>query len=189
MVRGYLSKNGKTGKERGLMNKLAQYKITECTCEKCISYCKKRPGWFRPKEIPKLAKFLKMSIKGVFQKYLIADYWIGNSSDTYLLSPVKDFEKVEEPLIKETISFQREHNKLMGREDCDRAGSYTSWSYAFLHAPCIFLKNNRCTIYEARPFECAVSWHGDKGSIRDIRRLIAEKWKKSKLVKELLRSL
>jgi len=171
------------------MNKLDQYEIIECTCEKCISCCKERPGWFRPKEIPELAEFLKASIKGIFQKYLIADYWIGDSSNIYLLSPVKDFDKVEEFLIKETISFQREHNKFMGREDCDRAGSYTSWSYAFLHAPCIFLKNNRCTIYEARPFECRVTWHRNNSSIKDIRRLIADEWKKSKLIEELLHSL
>lgn len=171
------------------MNKLAQYKITECTCQKCISYCKQRPGWFRPKEIPKLAEFLGVSIKGVFKRYLIADYWLGDNDDNiYLLSPVKDFERVEEPLIKETISFQKEHNKFMGRH-CDRAGSYASWGYAFLPAPCIFLKNDRCTIYKVRSFECAVTWHGDNYSIRNIRRLIAEEWKKSKLIEELLRSL
>lgn len=167
------------------MKDLDKFQKVECTCEKCISYCKQRPGWFRPKEIPRLAEFLKMSIKEVFQKYLIADYWIGDDKNIHLLSPVKDLEKVEEPLLKETISFQKEHNKLMGR-DCDRAGSYASWGYAFLHAPCIFLENDRCRIYRVRPFECAVSWHKNDSSVRGIRELIAMEWKRYKGIDALL---
>lgn len=167
------------------MNKLDQFKETHCTCQECISYCKKTPGWFRPQEISQLAEFLDMSIQRVFRKHLIADYWIGDDDDIYLLSPVKDFEKVEGGLEKRTIAFQKEHNKFMGR-NCDRAGSYASWGYAFLHAPCVFLKDDRCDIYKVRPFECKVSWHGNVDSAKGVRRLIAEEWRKSKLIKRLL---
>lgn len=165
------------------MSGLDQYEITHCACRECISYCEKSPGWFRPGEMPRLAESLKMPLKEVFKKYLIADFWIGESN-IYILSPIKDFSRVKSGPEREILDVQREFNKLMGR-DCDRAGSLGSWGYAFIHAPCIFLKDAKCSIYEARPFECAVAWHNMKESTSTIRELIAKEWKGNKLVHEL----
>lgn len=169
------------------MKTLDQFGKVQCTCAQCVSYCKRAPGWFRPEQIASLAEFLKLSIQEVFKKYLIADFWIGDSQDIYVLAPVKD---LDHPLslgkysYQELVDMQREHNRLMGR-DCDRAGRRASWGYAFLRAPCIFLENDRCSIYPVRPFECAVSWHGGEvGS--NIRKLIAEEWKGHKLIGKLL---
>jgi len=166
--------------------KLDQYRITECSCRECISYCKKRPGWFRPQEILPLAEFLGLIIEETFQKYLIIDYWCTDDS-IYLLSPVKDFDKLlfsKDPSERELISLYLESNKLLGR-DCDRAGSYASFAYAFVHAPCIFLRDDKCSIYPVRPFECEVTWHNNDDSIRNVRKLIAAEWKKNKLLERL----
>ena len=166
--------------------KLDQYEITHCTCKECISYCKKQPGWFRPGEMPRLAEFLEMSLKEVFRKYLIADFWIGESADIHVLSPIKDFNRLKSEEEREMLDRQRRHNELMGW-DFDRPGSYASWGYAFIHAPCNFLELERCKIYAARPFECAVSRHDNKESTSSIRELITGEWKKTKLLDELLR--
>jgi len=163
--------------------KLDQYEITHCTCKKCISRCEKTPGWFRPSEMSRLAEFLKMPLEEVFRKYLIADFWIRKKGNIHVLSPVKNFDRVKSKEEQEMLTIQREFNKLMGRKACDKAGSYASWGYAFIYAPCIFLKSGRCKIYAARPFECAVSQHDSKESIRE---LIMEEWKKSKLIDEIL---
>lgn len=166
--------------------KLDEYQITECNCQECVSYCRKRPGWFRPQEIAPLAESLGLNVKETFEKYLILD-WFGEDK-IYLLSPVKDFDKLlfsEDPLKRELASLYLESNKLLDR-DCDRAGSYASFAYAFVHAPCIFLRGNRCSIYSVRPFECKVTWHKNNDSIFNIRKLIAEEWKQSKLLEQLV---
>jgi len=176
--------------------KLEELEITHCTCKECISYCKARPGWFRPGEMPRLAEFLEMPLKEVFKKYLIVDYWMGQElAEIYLLSPVKDFSRIKSKKERIGIDMQMEHNELMNRH-CDKAGKRASWGYAFLHAPCIFLKDSKCSIYEARPFECAIAWHEDgksKQSAREpgwkIRELIMEEWKKSRLIRELMDEL
>jgi len=165
--------------------KLEQYQITECSCPECISYCRKRPGWFRPQEIAPLAEFLDLIIEETFQKYLILDWW--GEDKIYLLSPVKDFDKLlysKDPLKRELASLYLESNELLGR-DCDRAGSYASFAYAFVHAPCVFLRGEKCSIYPARPFECKVTWHENDKSIKNIRKLIAGEWKQSKLLERL----
>lgn len=166
--------------------KLDQYEITNCTCKKCISYCEERPGWFRPGEMPRLARYSKMPVDELFRKYLIADFWIGEKANIHVLSPIKDFGRIKSEKKREMLDLQREHNKLMGRH-CDRPGSCASWGYAFIHAPCIFLERGRCRIYAARPFECAISRHDKRESANSIRELIADEWKKTKLIDELLR--
>jgi len=168
------------------MKKLDKFKKNSCTCKKCISHCEKTPGWFRPKEIPLLAEFLELPIVEVFEKYLIADFFIGDSQNIYVLSPVKDFEYLisfGHPLMRELLTTQKEHNKLMGR-DCDKAGLHASWGYAFIYAPCIFLKDDRCTIYPVRPFECAIANHNETPST--IRELISREWRNDHLIKALL---
>ena len=117
------------------MKDLDQFKRVECTCGKCIGYCEKTPGWFRPEEISPLAKFLEMSIEEVFKKHLIADFWITDSGRIYVLSPMKDAERLlssHDPLRREIAKFYLESRKFLG-EDEDRAGGFASFSYAFFN--------------------------------------------------------
>ncbi len=168
------------------MKELDKFKKSSCTCEECISYCKKTPGWFRPKEISLLAEFLELPIVKVFEKYLIADFHTGDSQNIYVLAPVKDFEflvSFGHPLMRELLTTQKEHNELMGR-DCDKAGKQASWGYALIYAPCNFLKDDRCTIYPVRPFECAIVNHDETPST--IRELIAREWRNDHLIATLL---
>jgi len=172
--------------EKKIMNGLDRLKKVECTCQECISYCERTPGWFRLGELPLLAEFLELPVAEVFGKYLIADFWTGESEEIFVLAPMKDFDhplSLGDSSYQELIDFQRRHNEEMGR-DCDRAGRRASWGYAFCHARCVFLKEGRCMIYPVRPFECAVVLHGKKNP-KDIRELIAKEWEGSSLISDL----
>lgn len=169
------------------MNKLDLLKRVKCACKECISFCERTPGWFRLREIPLLAEFLELSVAEVFKKYLIADFWIGESEEISVLAPVKDFDhslSLGSTSYQEIIDFQRKHNEEMGR-DCDRAGRRASWGYAFCHARCVFLKKGKCIIYPVRPFECAVAHH-EKKTGEKVRELIAKEWESSSLISNLL---
>lgn len=174
--------------------KLDQFQKTECQCKYCIDICSNVPGWFRPKEIVLLCEFLKMDLETVFKKYLILDYWIGDSKDIYILSPVKNLNRTRNSQQAGLLKIIKDHNHFMGRDSFDCPGNKASWGYAFIKADCIFLKNNKCMIYPIRPFECAVSDHsfknlskGDK--IFQLRELIAREWEKSSVAKNLFKKL
>ena len=169
----------------GGMMKLDSLKRNECSCKVCRGLCLKTPGWFLPQEIPLLAKYLELTIKETFEKYLIADIKGGWECNVYVLTPVKNFEGIDkdEEGMLHFIEEIRDKNKKMGW-DCDRPGAWTSVKYVWIGAPCIFFKDSKCEVHSVKPFECSVTNHDltpDK-----IRTLIAKEWSGSKLVKELL---
>lgn len=161
------------------MKNLNQFEAVECSCEKCVGYCEKSPGWFRPKEISPVAEFLRMTTLEAYEKYLIADFWATKEGRIYVLSPLKDLERLlssQDPVRREGARLWLESRKFFN-EDRDRAGGFASWGYAFLEAPCVFLKDGRCSIYSVRPFECRVSWHGNEDCVKGLRKLISREWR------------
>jgi len=56
-----------------------------CTCKKCQTACR-RPGWFIPGEIEKVSKYLKISVKVLFQTRLVVDWW-EDDEPIFVLSP------------------------------------------------------------------------------------------------------
>lgn len=163
---------------------LDEFKKSNCTCKKCVSCCERTPGWFRPHEIEFLAEFLKLSITKAFKQFLIADYWIAEHSNIYVLAPIKDFAQVKGEEKRLVIDSLLKNNDLLKRK-CDLPGHRASWSYAFAHAPCVFLKNARCKIYPVRPFECSVSSH-DSTNGTHVRGLISKEWSNNRLIETLL---
>ena len=101
----------------------------ECACHKCISACEHNPGWFAPGEPEKAAAYLNQTMEE-FSKNLITDYWGCEKTGKvlYVTAPRK-----------------------VG-VDADR--SVASWEYPFVKAPCVFLKNGRCSIHAVKPREC-----------------------------------
>ncbi len=59
-----------------------------CKCENCVSACKTRIGWFKFGEVEKLAKNMKLSVQELFNKYLMVDFWEGDSP-IFILAPAK----------------------------------------------------------------------------------------------------
>jgi Fe-S-cluster containining protein len=63
-------------------------------CEDCQGACK-RPGWFIPGEIEKVAKHLKISVKELFKTKLAVDWW-EDMEDIFVLSPALKGEETGE---------------------------------------------------------------------------------------------
>ena len=57
-------------------------------CEHCGECCINAPCPLHPKDLPKIANFLGLSIKQTIDKYLIWDFWLGENMDKfYYLAP------------------------------------------------------------------------------------------------------
>lgn len=104
--------------------KISAVKIGEEKCQKCGLCCWVRPCDISEKDIPKIAKFLKVSEQDLFKNYLIVD----KINSTLCILP----RRVEQE---------------------DIAGTFISYDRTYdLDSPCIFLsEDNTCKIYPVRP--------------------------------------
>lgn len=68
------------------MSKLNKLSFKECKCEKCQDACRHKPGWFMPGEVKCLAKYMGITLKALFEKYLSVDWYVGHP-DIFVLSP------------------------------------------------------------------------------------------------------
>ncbi len=108
-----------------------KYKPTpDCSCEECQDGCKRRPGWFWPGETLKVAEYLNITPRDLYQRYLVMDYWTGNARDIFVPWP----------------GSTEEH------------GQVASFGFAF-GARCIFYNGGRCQIHPVKPKECRVAGH------------------------------
>jgi len=132
-----------------------------CTCNHCVRACKYKPGWFKPGEIEKVAEFMKLSVKELFDQYLTVDWYVDAHADTgdiFLIAPA-------------TI-----HNRAGGMMPYDPTGT------------CVFLKDNRCSIHPVKPFECRDSTADENIHLitRPRHREVGGSWLGSKQPEELL---
>lgn len=58
-----------------------------CVCTECCLACTYKPGWFAPGEAERVAEFLKISMKELFDQYLMVDWWSDYPHDIFNLSP------------------------------------------------------------------------------------------------------
>jgi Fe-S-cluster containining protein len=104
-----------------------------CQCQTCRNACQYKPGWFKFGEVEKTAKFLKLSLKKFFDKYLMIDWWTGseesNGEAVFIISP-----------------------GLVG-EDVGEMAPYKSLG------TCVFFEDGKCSIHSVKPFECAAMLH------------------------------
>lgn len=100
-----------------------------CSCNSCVSACKHKPGWFKPGEAEAAASLVGMPLKEFFDKYLMADFWVN-------ILPPDTY--VLSPAVE------------------DNAGKVAPFS-AF--GKCVFLEDDKCSIHEAKPFECKAYDH------------------------------
>lgn len=119
-----------------------------CQCSTCVECCKHQPGWFAPGEAEKAAEFLGVPFEEFKSKYLIKDFWVAGA---HVYAPRK-----------------------VGVEQDQEVASYR---YAFESAPCIFLKDNKCSIHPVKPLECKVSFGCKKEGVSP-RRKISNMWMK-----------
>ncbi len=100
-------------------------KRSACSCERCQSACSNYPGEFRPGEAERVAKFLGLSMRQLFKRYLAVNWWVG-SPDVFMLTPASD-----------TI-----------KAGCEWPGNPE-------RGKCVFLAAGRCSIHPVKPYSCA----------------------------------
>ena len=61
-------------------------KTKDCKCEQCKSACTHKPGWFKPGEPEKVAKFLGITVKDLFDTKLMVDWWEADE-DIFVIAP------------------------------------------------------------------------------------------------------
>jgi Fe-S-cluster containining protein len=103
---------------------------TDCTCFRCVEACRKQPGWFKPGEAEKAAELLGLPFDE-FKKFIVMDHADNEKAPTapYVWAPRKV--GVDQP-----VDELRSH--------------YTQRKPGV----CVFLKDGRCSIHAAKPFEC-----------------------------------
>lgn len=108
---------------------------TGCDCELCRHACLNSPGWFLPREIPRLAAHLGLELPELFRKYLGLSVTATPGGGT--------------------------RQGVMPHKLRDGKKPGGVWALAELAEPgrCVFYDHGRCAIYPVRPFECARMHH------------------------------
>ena len=127
-----------------------------CCCEQCKFACGYRPGWFLPQQIPMLKKrFNVEEIRDMLGENKLAIDWWNDDHEDILILAPNIIGNTD-------IQYPRDPR-----------------------AACIFFKNDRCSIYNVRPFECAVYFHDQEDKqIHERHKYVAMEWRKSDLLKE-----
>jgi Fe-S-cluster containining protein len=104
-------------------------------CKTCGSCCVAHPCGIAPNEVYPIARYLRISIKELFDTYLTGDYWVTDSSDDIYVAPrrvgdrAETFDKVE-----------------------------SDWGFPYPPRQCIFLTNkNLCRIHAVKPLTAKTS--------------------------------
>lgn len=104
---------------------------TSCNCQSCQDACNHKPGWMKFGDEVILAKFLKLSVKELFEKHLLVVWWNDGEKDYFGLAP-----------------------NIVGRNP----GQMESYDP---RGKCKFFEDGKCNIHSASPFECQKYIHTD----------------------------
>jgi Fe-S-cluster containining protein len=134
-----------------------------CSCERCVSACRRDPGRLIPADVKKLAAFLNIGEKELAARFLVRIPAKGKNSRIHFLAPAKI--KAERFLAEPgtVVPDYYEHEK--GR--------------------CVFLAaGNACSIHPVKPFECAAymgcrhTFLGRPYKEKDVEAFFVSRWKK-----------
>ena len=141
--------------------------MENCSCNECVSACLNDPGRLIPRDIHKLAAFLKISETKIKKEYLVAVKVISNGQSAYALAPAKK----------------------SGRRFIAEPGTTAPDYYAKEKGRCVFLDGNSCcSVHEAKPFECGAymgcrnTFLGKPYREREVEEFFYKRWKASKNV-------
>jgi hypothetical protein len=129
-----------------------------CSCHSCKSACQNKPGWFLPDEAEKVAAFLQITMKDLFENYLAIDWYSEDGIDYYPLSPA-----------------------VVGNE----TGAMFPYKPS---GTCVFFENGSCKIHSVAPFECKKYLHTQEhNEKRERHGFVAKQWvSKSEYLENLL---
>jgi len=117
-----------------------------CSCDVCKSFCKNRVGWFLPGEPEKVAEFLEITLKELFNKKLGVDWWVADEN-IFVIAPA--------------IKSMSPGNEFPANP---------SGCCIF------FNKKGLCDIHPVKPFECKKAFHNKSDGCNNIHKDIAKAW-------------
>ena len=118
--------------------------------------CRTSPGWFAPGEVEKAAELKGLSPDEFVRKFLVIDSYELDGEVVYTFAPVK-LDRTNRPAIP--------------------TASRVDDLYRALRGTCIFFKHEGCSIYDARPAECAAYVCTNEDDENLSHRALAEMWK------------
>lgn len=142
-----------------------------CKCKQCVSCCWHNPGWFGSiEEIEGAAKLKGMEVKEFCKEYLIREHMTTDDDEEIIVpAPRRDFtrSKIKDEARSLIVKMEKKRN--------GKGFVKASWGHNMISGvPCIFLKNDLCTIHKSKPFECAATTHN---STDNNRVKVLEYWK------------
>lgn len=138
-------------------------KTTSCSCEKCVSQCYGKPGYFVPDQILLLEKLFTKSIIDIFKTKLVVEILNVSNTNIAAIRPAITLEETGRVYV---------FNTIIGK--------------------CIFLSDDKkCEIYKFRPWVCARSYHqNDINNIKPLSKMAVSSWNAPQhqwFVKDLLK--
>lgn len=132
-----------------------------CACNTCKGACTTKPGWLKFGDEIIIAKELNLSVKELFQKHLLVDWWQDNEGQDYY-----------------------------GLTPCVTRISPGGMFTFNPRGQCVFFKDELCDIHSVSPFECGAHIHTDSDDqVMNNHRQAAQTWnceEGKRLIKELL---
>jgi Fe-S-cluster containining protein len=125
--------------------------MADCSCSKCQDACRGKPGWFLPGEAEAAAALRGQTLQEFFDQALGVDWWEEyDGPDTYILTPA--------------LVQHRPGTEYPG----DPRGA------------CVLFEEGKCTIHEAKPFECRHYIHDhDNKTVQRRKRGVRDAWKEA----------
>lgn len=135
-----------------------------CSCEKCISACRRDPGRLVPADVKRIAAFLAIGEKELLQGYLVRIPAKGKDGHVQFLAPAK----------------------IKAAHLLAAPGTVVPEYYAEEKGRCVFLtEEGQCRIHEVKPFECAAymgcrhTFLGRPYKEKDVETFFVSRWRKS----------
>lgn len=135
-----------------------------CSCERCVSACRRDPGRLIPADVKKIAAFLNIGEKELLASYLVRVPAGGKNSHIHFLAPAK----------------------LKAGHFLAVPGTTVPDYYAHENGRCVFLSaENLCAIHAVKPFECAAymgcrhTFLGRHYKEKDVETFFVSRWRKS----------
>lgn len=138
-------------------------KMDACSCEKCVSACRRDPGRLIPGDVKKIAVFLNIGEKELLERYLVRIPAKGGNRRLHFLAPAK----------------------IKAGRFLAAPGTVVPDYYDGENGRCVFLTpEGACGIHEVKPFECA-SYMGCKHTFlgrpykeKDVEVFFISRWRK-----------
>ena len=141
--------------------------VEACSCEKCVSACRRDPGRLVPADVKKIAAFLNLSAGELLSRHLVRIPARGRgrrAPHIHFLAPAK----------------------IKAARFLAEPGTVVPDYYAEEHGRCVFLSGEgSCLVHEVKPFECAAymgcthTFLGRPYREKDVEAFFIARWRKS----------